>query len=609
MVHRDFIHVWPFEVDREEMTGKTEDDNPGIEGVGPIIIDDAVDIMRAAVRGNGLDEKAVFFNSFQGTVLHFETYQVFKIKPTVGERYLPGRQQGIAVGSRQEARNKVQAMVENAATNIDVHRTTIKFLKLRPDLGFSVEGWSIRYDGMKRSFVVHEKCTTCSGLGKNNCPDCKGTKRRPCKTCAGSKLMTCPSCKGRKQFPVKGKPQQQQQHPQHKGKDAQHHARQQKVIYAKCKKCSGQGKVRCVPCQGSGGTRCTLCQGTGKTGCKPCTNTGFRSHMTFMEVSAKCWFEYDKNALPPEVPPLIDFLKERMVLENYAHIRINEDLERKKELDNLHKPKEFMMRKPDEFAITYDVRLPWGDIGFIWDPRTEPVTGKLFGFHPSLVHMQPFLEEIALPGIRAVEEAGKGNAAVAPKLHEATRFRVIGDSMLASARFNKQRAVQAVMTAYPFGIRDEKVAEIVDNAAMALGALTQTPRIMGLIAGVAIAAGLDAAYYLGPVRDKVAEQIPNSLIQGAADLALIPIGALITVMLVKALPQKVLMGVMEPVLARRLRKNQKPEKLKPAAGASGFLGFLGVVAAYAAVVAAAVTAFLVPDPAWLEFLKHALHIG
>lgn len=600
MVHRDFIHVWPFEVDREEMTGKTEDDNPGIESVGPIIIDDATDIMRATVRGNGLDEKAVFFNSFQGTVLHFETYQVFKVKPTVGTKYMPGKQNGIVVGSQQDARNKVQAMVENAATNIDVHRTTIKFLKLRNDLGFAVEGWSIRYDGMKRSFVVHERCPTCSGLGKNNCPDCKGTKRRTCKTCAGSKLMVCPSCKGRKQFPVKTKAP-----PQQKGKPAP----QQQTIYKKCRKCTGTGKVRCLPCQGSGGTKCLLCQGTGKTGCKPCINTGWRSHMTFMEVSAKCWFEYDKKALPPEVPPLIDFLKEKMVLEQYAHIRINEDLERKRELDNLHKPKEFMMRKPDEFAITYDVRLPWGDIGFIWDPRTEPVTGKLFGFRPTLVHMQPFLEEIALPGIRAVEDAGKGNAAIAPKLHEATRFRVVGEAMLASARYNKQRAVQAVLNMYPFGIRDEKVMEIVDNAAMALGALTQTPRIMGLMAGVALSAGLDAGYYLGPVRDMAAAQIPNSLVQGAVDLSLIPIGAIITTMLIKMLPQKALMSVLHPVISRRLKKNQKPEKLKPAAGAAGFLGFLGVFIAYAAVVAAAVMQFHVPDPAWLEALKHALKLG
>src|SRR6185295_10849330 len=115
-------------------------------------------------------------------------YQVFKVTPTTGEKYLPGKQQGVVVGSRQDARNKVMATVENAATNIDVHKTTIKFLKLRPDLGYAAEGWSIRFDGMKRNFVVHERCTTCSGLGKNNCPDCKGRKVRTCKTCTGSKL-------------------------------------------------------------------------------------------------------------------------------------------------------------------------------------------------------------------------------------------------------------------------------------------------------------------------------------------------------------------------------------------------------------------------------------
>ncbi len=407
MVHRDFIHVWPVQVDQEELTGKTnveagrtdntefEEDNVGIESAGPILIDDAVDMMRNTVRGNGLDEKAVFFNAFSGTVLHFETYQVFRIKATTGEKYVPGRAHGVAVGSRQDARNKVMATVENAATNIDVHKTTIKFLKLRNDLGFALNGWAIRYDGMKRNYVVHEKCPTCSGLGKNNCNDCKGTRKRNCSRCSGSKLMTCTNCKGRKQFPVKG------------GRGKQR--------YKKCKACTGTGKIRCTQCKGTGSSPCRTCTGSGKIGCKPCTATGWRSHITFMEISAKCVFDYDKSKLPPEVPPLIDHLLERMVLEKHAHIRINEDLERKQELDNLNKPKEYMMRRPDEFAITYDVRLPWGDIGFNWEPRSEPVTGKLFGFQPCLVHMQPFLEEIALPGIRALGEASTTDKHIAAK--------------------------------------------------------------------------------------------------------------------------------------------------------------------------------------------------
>src|SRR6185436_13910654 len=147
--------------------------------------------------------------------------------------------------------------------------------------------------------------------------------------------------------------------------------------------------------------------------------------------------------------------------------------------------KEYMMRRPDEFAITYDVRLPWGDIGFNWEPRSEPVTGKMFGFQPALVFMQPFLEEIALPGMRAMNEAAttRGGDVVA-KLHESLRFRIMNDLLLAAARFVPARAIDTVMNRYPFGIRDETVRNLVDHANEALKSVTQTSRVTALLAGL-----------------------------------------------------------------------------------------------------------------------------
>jgi hypothetical protein len=601
MVHRDLIHVWPFQVDQEELTGKTEEDNPFIESIGPILIDDAMDMMRSAVRGNGLDEKAVFFNAFYGTVLHFETYQVFKITATTGEKYLPGKQHGIVVGSRQDARNKVMATVENAATNIDVHKTTIKFLKLRNDLGFAAEGWAIRYDGMKRNFVVHEKCTTCSGLGKNNCNDCKGTRKRNCARCTGSKLMTCTNCKGRKQFPVKGGAA--------KGHDKDHaqaHAKGGKPLYKKCKMCTGTGKIRCAQCKGTGSAPCKTCQGSGKVGCKPCTNTGWRSHITFMEVSAKCWFDYDKSKLPPEVPPLIDHLRARMVLEKHAHIRINEDLERKQELDNRNKPKEYMMRRPEEFAITYDVRLPWGDIGFNWEPRSEPVTGKLFGFQPALVHMQPFLEEIALPGIRALGEASATEKHIAAKLHEATRFRIIGDTLLAATLYGPARAIETIFRRYPFGIREETLKNLVDQSHQSLKFLTQTARVMGLVSGLALTAAMDGAYYLGPVRAQVIAHVDDKIAQGAIDLAPVLIGGIAATVCIKLFSRRALRDVVGRLLPAK--KKGKTEKLKNRAGLAAYLGYLGSAAIYAFVLAAAVLHFGMAPPDWLEQARTALKL-
>src|SRR6185295_6295071 len=177
---------------------------------------------------------------------------------------------------------------------------------------------------------------------------------------------------------------------------------------------------------------------------------------------------------------------------------------------------------------------------FNWEPRTEPVTGKLFGFQPALVHMQPFIEEIALPGIRALGEAANSSKDVLGKLHEAMRFRVIGDVLLSSTRYVSGPAIDAVMRRYPFGIRDETVKTLVEQANESIKFLTQSSRVTGLMIGLALVSAMDFVYYIGPGHSLVTANVDDKKVQAAIDLAPLLFGNVLTTVSIKMASKKAL---------------------------------------------------------------------
>src|SRR5690606_12308248 len=153
-------------------------------------------------------------------------------------------------------------------------------------------------------------------------------------------------------------------------------------------------------------------------------------------------FVYDRESLPEELPPLIDRLGPDMVKEGHAIITITEDKEREEELNQ--------QSKPDEYIIPYLVRLPWEKIGF--QLKEEPIEGRLFGFHPGLVHMPPFIETLALRGLRTLAEAAGGAGNTAEKLKEAARYRIVAEAIMGAARYPLKKAIAFLHERYPFGI-------------------------------------------------------------------------------------------------------------------------------------------------------------
>ena len=356
-----------------------------------------------------------------------------------------------------------------------------------------------------------------------------------------------------------------------------------------CTKCNGRGRAQCHVCNGRGFTKCLNCKGDGKVDCQHCNATGWHSVIGTLVVKAKCHFWYDKEALiegdkAPEVPPLIDELGPEMVTDKHADIKLIEDLERLKELDQ--------EVKSEEFKIPYKVRLPWGSISFRL--KDQVVNGKLFGFHPELVHMDPFLEEPLFPGMRLLDEAARTAGNAADKIKEASRYRAMGEALVLSARSNHARAFEAFEKRYPFGLRIDTMHKILLSADLALKNVTKGPRRIGVVFGAVLSAALMGAFYLTPARDHLYPHLPADAARLAIDGGMLLITMILPWMTIKSAATKALQDAMAHLLPPEKRK-----KLNPKAGRAGWAG-LGLAIVIWVGMAFITPMVQQPTPAWFD---------
>ena len=536
--------------------------------VDPALIEKAVDLVRRAVRGNGVHSKDVKFDSFEGEILHFETRERFVIEPKTAEKLLHGKENGEVVGSQQEARQRVQATINKAVRNPDVRKYTVDILNKRPDLGFGLDDFFVLLDRLRRIFVVHEVCTVCSGNMTILCQVCHGNGKVSCSRCNTSREMVCPHCSGR-QF--ENTPQGRQP----------------------CVTCKGHGRMPCDMCRGVGTLQCHSCDKGGKVSCKNCTGTGWHSHMTYLEMRARSLFTYEREALPPEVPPLLDTLRGEMVTEKHAEIHINDSKERADELD--------LASKPDEFFVPYNVRLPWGDLKLLL--KDVPLEAKLFGFQPSLVHTPPFLEVTTSAGRAALAAAASGTGNVTVKIAQAARMRAVAQSILAAAQMSPRRGLDYMHKKYPFGFRAEVLQQMLKQSDAALKHVTKKPRLVGLGIGLLISTCLYGVYYLGPLRAIVGTIAQDETMKTAADLLLVILGGAITIFSIQRAAADALRKAIGKMLPPEKRK-----KLVPKAGLSAVWGGLGVLGVYLATVTlAAAQGYNVPE--WYQALSRMLGLS
>ena len=532
----------PFD-ENEPLTTINPDLIEGPEPVPDEILEKAVKRVQAVVKGNGMRGLQVALADFEGEILKFETYELFRMDPAMAEKRVNGKQNGEVVGSSGDMRTKMQALLERITVDPEVKKNIIALLKKREDVGYALTDQTIALDTFNKNYVVHELCTACAGSKALACGLCHGDGRATCHRCKGAMLVECPLCQGHKTVAAGG------------GRRT-------------CPKCNGKGRAQCHICRGKGVTSCKNCGGDGKLSCQQCGSTGWHSLIGSLVVKAKCSFWYDKEAMiegdlsAPELPPLIDKLGVQLFLDKHADITLIEDLTRLKELDQEAKDK--------EFKIPYKVRLPWGNVSFRL--KDKVINGKLFGLHPELVHVDPFLEEPLFPGLRLLDEAARTPGNAADKIREASRFRAMGEALVLASRMGHNRAFEAFEKRYPFGLKIETLHKILISADLALKNVTRKPRRIGVAIGSALSFIILGAYYLSPLRSYIYPSLPVDAARVALDILLLLVVMALTWLMVQSTATRALQDSMKHLLPP-----DKCKKLHPKAGIAGNVG-IGIAA-------------------------------
>jgi hypothetical protein len=443
------------------------------EPIEAAVIARAVEQLRAVTKGNGLISGQIKAGEVKGETLNFEGLAFFKIEPKTAEKRVPGKQQGMVIGSAAEMRQKIQAAQEKAAENPEVRKHTIQVMKKRRDLGFMVSNQFVSLEKLRQNFVVHEGCNPCGKDGKIKCNTCAGRGKMPCKKCFGTKEMPCPLCRGTK---VMGTPKGQQT----------------------CTRCHGRGRAPCNVCQRTGLIQCQQCKSKGSTPCQNCNGTGWHSLVGTLEVRAKSTFEFDRVRVPPEIAEKIDAMGPRLVTEKHADVKIIETEERAREL--------LQIAKAGEYIIPYHVRLPVGSIAFTM-PQKQEMTGTLFGMQPVLGGLPPFLEPPLDAALMALQDAAGGKGA---RLRDAVKARFVGETLLTALRYPRKKTMRIMQKRYPHGIGDIRINATIIAAEKVVKAIVNTPRMIGLAGGSMAAAGLFALYFIGPGRAALGGVLTNA---------------------------------------------------------------------------------------------------
>lgn len=457
------------------MTGEEDNAEEPKDPVPPEVLDAALTRMRNAARGNGIDPDTIAMTFFDGEVLHFTARNIVEVKPTLVEKSVPGREsKGEVCASAADLRARIQQCIEKSQYDPAVITLLSDLLDKRPDKGFAVNDLTFKLDSMNTVFVYYNSCTSCTG-GKINCMSCQGQGRTNCAKCQGTRLIKCPDCRGQKFIRT---PQGQN---------------------APCRKCAGRGDVQCAFCRGQGTLPCKPCAATGRVDCQRCAGSGIISDIGYVSFEGKTHCVFDEEDLPPGVAELILKLGPELVSGDHVAAEILREKEHDAAQETYNTNDQSSRR--NELVVPYLIDLPYGQIGFTIGGGDE-MRGLLFGLHPRLLNLPPFLEGPLAPGLDRLQQAAAHAGNARRDLNEAIRFRAIGDALIAAASLPPKKAARLLHKKWSLGLRRETTDQMVLTAGRAFANITRLPRLAGLGAGMALAGGL-YALWLGAGREAV----------------------------------------------------------------------------------------------------------
>jgi hypothetical protein len=530
---------------------RMNEDSPNFSLNEPALAAAALEHVRAIFKGNGVrsDKITVLSHKIAQHALNAGTY--LELKPALTERTAPGKVvAGQTVHTREEAMRAIDQTMMQAARDPAAKAQIANVLLSRADQGFGMSRQAVSLDFLKREYTWHEACNTCRGTTQAPCQRCQGRRLETCIKCTGRGLMPCPLC--RATGLLQGN---------------------------KCNRCHGQRYVPCDGCQRSGMMGCRMCSATGVMKCTTCAGQGWKSHILALAAQAMTYFEYDAKSIPKGAADTIETQAQILSSEQKIQVRgrIADD-------------------KENVLGASYEVDFPYGEI--IFQVGKKEVKSNLFGYKSDLVEFPYVLDKILGPSVQELEEAAVNVGSVADKIKNATRFRLIAQAFLSASRTSVKKTVSYLMKTYDIGLSvgmAEKIAILADQTT---ANITRKPRLIGMMVGLMVAAGLNAVYYLLPVRSAIAAYLPNPKFDFVLDILPFLLGGFITMVSI----QLVAANSIRKALGHLIPAGQK-KSLMPRAQSMGTWGY--VVSALLTLVMMEVAAHTnASSPYWYEIVRN-----
>lgn len=440
---------------------------PSIPPAAPAEIHFAISQKAAAtlgsrVDGNGLKAQQVLLARHETLVHQVPGAVTVRLKPEIVKSQLKGKHpQGQVLDSYAAVLSHSEGDIAALLGGRDVQQEILQATGKLPGQGFGMEPLTLALHTAKKEFSSIDMCLKCNGATFLPCNPCNATGKIPCKACNGQGFVSCQTCFGSGQV---------QQHDGSAGP---------------CPQCQSTGKIQCLACQGLKTMICTACQGQCKTGCTECGQSGFLTHLYQVVYKASLLFEPDLRQTPPDVRQIIDKLGvKQLATEGHAEI--------------FRQPPEI---RENAIYIPFIALLPVAQAEFSIEGKPCPAT--VAGLRGRILQIDPVLDALVKPGIKALQSMSKGPLASQNLIDTACKYRLIRETLSDLTRRPKKAVYQKLVRDYPLILSAKYANATIHYANMALLSIGTGPRNKGLLAGTALSALLAAGYYLTPARGRI----------------------------------------------------------------------------------------------------------
>lgn len=469
--------------------------------LGPEYATPALEEIRTAVRGNGLNRRLVTVKTIDGKVAEFDARVSMSLSVRTMEKTVGGkRTEGEKVDGPQGLREAMERDRLKILNTPDITAKIRAKMTERKDKGFGTRNEIVKLPFLTKEYIQHQACRSCNAQGELKCQRCHGKGFEVCPKCNGQSMEICPQCRGAQ------------------------------LIYmgngkVPCPKCNGQGRTPCMMCHQTRKISCSVCRSKGSTHCQNCNGLGWHSYITTSEVDVICTFDFDRQKVPEKLLRTVETRAREVPL--YAEIKaLPPELPQPPREGQNQNPNQSENEKKissDIILLRYHVNLPYAETEFMLG-KTSSIHAFLLGRRAEIAEAPAFLETLLKEGMQALKEAGDGKGNVAAKIQRAGAYRTIRQAIIAAAKYPRGKAFKLVKRNSPLGIGDAAIKNLIINADRSLKNITAKPRLHGMIAGLAAAFVLYLVYMMGGLREAFTESLPNTLYHIPIDGAVIGAG-------------------------------------------------------------------------------------